>query len=184
MRGQITFREPCFYDNPVTITISTRGTRVEIELSPLEKVCLGPDPSLFGFLKKKTTKKNSKEPLQLMSSRKRVLVSSREKIRPKVIYKMQQSLLFRKTEEHHQNELKLLFQEYYRPGDSGETNKKWASDMPESTLNKLRLHLSWTMGINTFEWDRRNIGEQTIITLKKLCELYGPLYVPQLFPNF
>ena len=62
MRVQITFREPCFYDNPVTITISTRGTRVEIELSPLEKVCLGPDPSLFGFLKKKTQKK-FKEPL-------------------------------------------------------------------------------------------------------------------------
>ena len=53
VRGQITFREPCFYDNPVTITISTRGTRVEIELSPLEKVCLGPDPPLtFWFSEK------------------------------------------------------------------------------------------------------------------------------------
>ena len=30
-------------------------TRVEIEISPLETVCLGPNLSLFGFLKKKTT---------------------------------------------------------------------------------------------------------------------------------
>ena len=45
---------------------STPGTRVEIKLSPLEKVCLGPDLSLFCFLKTKTTKKTSKEPLQVM----------------------------------------------------------------------------------------------------------------------
>ena len=43
---------------------STPGTRVEIKLSPLEKVCLGLDLSLFDFLKTKTTKKTSKEPLQ------------------------------------------------------------------------------------------------------------------------
>ena len=43
---------------------STPGTRVEIKLSPLEKVCLGLDLSLFDFLKTKITKKTSKEPLQ------------------------------------------------------------------------------------------------------------------------
>ena len=93
---------------------------------------------------------------------------------------MQQSLLFRKTEKYHQNELKLLFQQYYQPADSDEVNNKWAKDMPESTLHKLRLHLSWSMGINTFEWDRYNVGTQTIITLKKLGELYGPLWVPKI----
>jgi hypothetical protein len=84
------------------------------------------------------------------------------------MYKMQQSLLFRKTEEYHQNELTLLFEEHYRQVKSDEVNNKWASNLTESTLNKLRLHLSWTMGINTFEWDRNNVGEQTIVTLKKL----------------
>ena len=48
---------------------STPGTRVEIKLSPLEKVCLGPDLSLFCFLKTKTTKKTSKEPLQVNMAR-------------------------------------------------------------------------------------------------------------------
>ena len=94
-----------------------------------------------------------------MSSRKRVR-SSRKRVRPKVMYKMQLSLLFRKTEEYHQNELKLLFQQHYRPMKSDEVNNKWASNLSESILNKLRLHLSWSMGINTFEWDRHNIGEQ------------------------
>ena len=97
-------------------------------------------------------------------------MSSRERIRPQVIYKMQLSLLFRKTEEYHENELKVLFQKYNRPvtSTSDEVKKIWTSDMSEATLNKLRLHLSWSMGINTFEWDRQNIGEQTIVTLKKL----------------
>ena len=60
---------------------------------------------------------------------------------------------------------------------SDEVNNKWALNLTESTLNRLRLHLSWTMGINTFDWDRHNVGEQTIITLKKLVELCGPLCV-------
>ena len=89
---------------------------------------------------------------------------------------MQLSVLFRKTEEHHENELKLLFQKYHPllfqkyhpPVTSDEVNKKWTSSMSESELNKLRLHLSWAMGINTFEWDRHNIGEQTIVPLTRL----------------
>ena len=94
---------------------------------------------------------------------------------------MQQSLLFRKTEEYHQNELKLLFQQYYRPVNSDEVNNKWALKISEPTLHKLRLHLSWSMGINAFEWDRYNVGKQTILTLQKLGQLYGPLWIPQLF---
>ena len=81
---------------------------------------------------------------------------------------MQLCLLFRKTKEYHLNELKLLFQKYNRPVTSDEVNKIWTSDMSETTLDKLRLHLSWSMGINTFEWDRQNVGEQTIVTLKQL----------------
>ena len=92
-------------------------------------------------------------------------MSSRERVRPKVTYKMQQSLLFRKTEEYHEIELKLLFQKYNRPVTSDEVNKKWTSNMPESELNNLRLHLSWSMGINAFEWDRQTLGEQTIVQL-------------------
>ena len=81
---------------------------------------------------------------------------------------MQLSVLFRKTEEYHVNQLKLLFHKYRRPVTSDEISKTWTSDMSESTLNKLRLHLSWAMGMNAFDWDRRNIGEQTIETLKQL----------------
>ena len=95
-------------------------------------------------------------------------MSSRERIRPKVIYKLQLSLLFRKTEEYHENELKLLFQKYNRAVPAAEGNTIWTTNMSESELNKLRLHLSWSMGINTFQWDRQNVGEQTIVTLKHL----------------
>ena len=105
----------------------------------------------------------------MSSSRKRKRVrSSREKVRPSIIYKIQLSLLFRKTEEYHENSLKELFHKHHRPTSSDEENKNWTSNSSESTLNDLRLHLSWSMGINTFEWDRHNIGEQTIVTLKKL----------------
>ena len=61
----------------------------------------------------------------MSSSRKRKRVrSSRKKVRPSVIYKMQLSLLFRKTEEYHQNELKVLFEEHYRQVKSDEVNKQ------------------------------------------------------------
>ena len=107
-----------------------------------------------------TKPKKFKEPLQEMSSRKR--------IPRKIVYKMTLSVLFRKTKEYHVNELKLLFQKYNQPVTSDEENKIWTSNMSESTLNKLRLHLSWAMGLNTFEWDRQNVGEQTVLTLKQL----------------
>ena len=81
---------------------------------------------------------------------------------------MQLSVLFRKPEEYHENELKLLFQKYNRWMTSDEVKKIWASNMSDSELDKLRLHLSWSMGINTFQWDRQNVGEQTIVTLKHL----------------
>ena len=95
-------------------------------------------------------------------------MSSRERLRPKVIYRTQQSLLYRKTEEYHENSLKRLFCKHYQPTCSDDVNKEWTFRLPESTLNELRLHLSWTMGINTFEWDRRNVAEQTLITLQQL----------------
>ena len=64
--------------------------------------------------------------------------------------------------------MKLLFQKYNRAVPAAEGNKIWTTNMSESELNKLRLHLSWSMGINTFQWDRQNVGEQTIVTLKHL----------------
>ena len=95
-------------------------------------------------------------------------MSSRKRIPRKIVYKMQLSVLFRKTEEYHVNELKQMFQKYNQPVTSDEENKIWTSNMSESTFNKLRLHLSWAMGLNTFEWDRQNVGEQTVLTLNQL----------------
>ena len=117
-----------------------------------------------------------------MSSRKRPRSVSRQKIRTKVVMRMHQSVLFRKTEEYHENEMKLLFQKHYKPSDDdtdGSVNTRWALNLQESTLNNLRLHLSWSMGISTFQWDRYNVGHQTIIQLRLLGELYGPLFLPE-----
>ena len=76
--------------------------------------------------------------------------------------------------------MKLLFQKHYKPSDDdtdGSVNTRWAINLQESTLNNLRLHLSWSMGISTFQWDRYNVGHQTIIQLRLLGELHGPLFL-------
>ena len=89
--------------------------------------------------------------------------SSRKKIRPSVVYKMQQSVIFRKTEEHHEKCLKEMFRKHYEPTVDGKVNKYWASNLSESTMEKFRVHLAWVMNLNVFEWSRENIGNQIIV---------------------
>ena len=60
-----------------------------------------------------------------------------------------------------------MFREHYQPTSSGDENREWASNLSDTTLEKFRVHLSWVMGLNTFEWDRQNIGNQILKTLKE-----------------
>ena len=95
-------------------------------------------------------------------------MSQSRKIPPRIVYRMDQGVLFRKTKEYHMNHLKQLFQQNYQPMMTSPdvVNKDWVSNLSESTLNKLRVHLSWVMGMNTLEWNRQNIGQQTVIELQ------------------
>ena len=88
--------------------------------------------------------------------------SWRERLEPRLMYKMQQSIIFRKTKEHHKICMKEMFLEYYRPMSSGDVNKEWATNLPEKTMNKFRVHLSWVMGLSVFEWSSQQIGNQII----------------------
>ena len=96
-----------------------------------------------------------------------MMSSWRERLRPRVMFKMQQSIIFRETEEHHKICMKEMFLEYYRPTSSGDVNKEWTTNLSEKTMNKFRVHLSWMMGLSTFEWTPQQIGNQIIETLKK-----------------
>lgn len=99
---------------------------------------------------------------QVMSSS-----SWRKQLKPRKMFKMQQSIIFRKTEEHHKICMREMFLEYYLPTSSGDVNKEWTTNISEKTMNKFRVHLSWVMGLSVFEWSPQQIGNQIIETFKK-----------------
>ena len=74
-----------------------------------------------------------------------------------------------RTVKHHELCLKEMFQEHYQLTSSGDENREWTSNLCDITMEKFRVHLSWVMGLNTFEWDPQNIGNQILQTL----EVYG-----------
>ena len=93
--------------------------------------------------------------------------SWRERLKPRIMFKIQHSIIFRKPEEHHKICMKEMFLEYYRPTCSGDVNKEWATNLSEKTLNKFRVHLCWMMGLRVFHWSPREIGNQIIEELKR-----------------
>ena len=92
--------------------------------------------------------------------------SSRKRLRPSVIYKMQQTVLFQRTLKHHELCLKEMFRENYQSTSSGDENREWASNLSDTTMEKFRVHLSWVMGCNVFDWSKENIGQQILESLK------------------
>ena len=110
--------------------------------------------------------------------------SSRKRIRPSVIYKMQQTILFQRTVKHHEICLKEMFRKHYQITFSGYENKEWTVNLSDKTMEKFRVHLSWVMGLNTFEWDRQNIGNQILHTLKERGLLDHVVYVKPLSVDY
>ena len=94
--------------------------------------------------------------------------SSRKRIRPSIMYKMQQSIIFRRTEEHHEKCLKEMFRKHYQLTIDGKENKYWTLNLSDSTMEKFRVHLSWVKRLNVFEWSHQNIGNQIITELQNL----------------
>ena len=57
--------------------------------------------------------------------------------------------LFLMTERYHRKRLRDMFLEHYQPCLN---DGFWTNTLPESVMNHLRLHLSWELGVNTFQW--------------------------------
>ena len=58
-----------------------------------------------------------------------------------------------------------MFRQYYCPYSN---NDAWASRLPTDTMNDIRLHLSWELGIDTFEWSRKKVATTIVNRYKKL----------------
>lgn len=89
---------------------------------------------------------------------------SLEKINPTVHTKMSMSRLFKAIKAYHCRKLKEKFRRHYKPWRTG----NWTSRVSKKTLNDLRLHLSWELGMNTFHWDKYKIGNEIIRRFEEL----------------
>ena len=71
--------------------------------------------------------------------------------------------LFHVSVTYHRRRLRELFREHYKT--NGEV---WTKELPERVVKDLRLHLSWDLGLRTFEWSREAIGTRIIYRFKEL----------------
>ena len=90
-----------------------------------------------------------------------------ERTDPTLYSRMKMSLLFKTTKTYHRRRLKEKFLKYYKPWRTG----NWTSRVSKSTLNDLRLHLSWELGTNTFHWNKYQVGNGIIDHYKRLGTL-------------
>ena len=73
--------------------------------------------------------------------------------------------LFHRTENYHKFMLKTMFREHYRPNGS---DNAWTRHLTERQMNDIRLHLSWELGMDTFEWSRERVAASIVNRYKKL----------------
>ena len=74
--------------------------------------------------------------------------------------------LFLETRKYHKRAMKRLFLKYYEPlSTTGKVNKNWTIPINKTDIHDLRVHLSWAIGVNTFDWKDHEIG-------KVILELY------------
>ena len=74
--------------------------------------------------------------------------------------------LFLETTKYHKRALKRLFLKYYEPlSTTGKVNKTWTIPFNKTDIQDLRIHLSWTIGVNTLDWEENTVG-------KVILELY------------
>ena len=74
--------------------------------------------------------------------------------------------LFVETRKYHVRAMKRLFLKYYEPlSTNGKVNKNWTIPISKIDMCDLRIHLSWVIGMKTFDWEERKVG-------KMILELY------------
>ena len=82
-----------------------------------------------------------------------------------VIFKSVLINLFQLSVVYHRRRLREIFRKHYNPF---KTNVVWTNDLSERLINDLRLHLSWDLGVRTFDWSREAIGTRIIYRFKEL----------------
>ena len=73
--------------------------------------------------------------------------------------------LFKNTERYHKRKLRELFRRHYDPSVN---DCVWTTHLSEDVVNELRLHLSWELGIRTFQWGREAVGTRILIRFEEL----------------
>ena len=83
-----------------------------------------------------------------------------------VISKSVMTNLFHRSVMYHRRRLREIFRIYYNPW--GDNLSVWTTHLPEQVIEDLRLHLSWDLGLRTFDWGREAIGTRIIYRFKEL----------------
>ena len=74
--------------------------------------------------------------------------------------------LFTRTEVYHKTRrLKVMFRDHYCPNKNDD---EWTSNLTTNTMNDIRLHLSWELGVDTYGWSREKVAETIVSRYKKL----------------
>ena len=73
--------------------------------------------------------------------------------------------LFQLSVVYHRRRLRELFRKYYNPL---QTDVVWTKDLSDNVINDLRLHLSWDLGIRTFNWSKEAVGTRIICRFKEI----------------
>ena len=88
-----------------------------------------------------------------------------KKIEDQYIPKSLLKPLFARTESYHKWMPKSMFRDHYRPDDRDDA---WTRNLTTKQMNEIRLHLSWELGMDTFEWSREKVAESIVSRYKKL----------------
>ena len=73
--------------------------------------------------------------------------------------------LFHNSVGYHRRRLREIFRTYYQPFNAVAV---WTKHLPQQVINDLRLHLSWDLGLRTFDWNREQIGTRIIYRFREL----------------
>ena len=82
-----------------------------------------------------------------------------------ILFKSDLTNLFHVSVNFHRRRLREIFRKYYNPDD---TDSVWTKNLPERVINDLRLHLSWDLGLRSFDWSREAIGTKITYRFKEL----------------
>ena len=71
--------------------------------------------------------------------------------------------LFVETRKYHNRAMKRLFLKYYEPlSTNGKVNKNWTIPVNKTDMHDLRIHLSWVIGMKTFDWLDYKVGNEIL----------------------